>query len=415
MLLPKMLRLFVCFTEKLKWNCCLGSLILSPSTLNFLIFLSIYLILFTQINHILYPKRLVCKWNLFCRHRITMPTMFNICLIIYWNVTILWILGQSRIRSTFFSFLILTQRYVYWFFRFGAWHPTSEPHWSRLNFLIRIFLTINPCTWAFFVFFWLLAFRERERGEREKEKHWCERERNWLVKSCMRSDWGLNLQPFGVRDDAPANLATQPELGLHFFTFSKSLTGFSVTFIIKSVNIHQSHFGFKTWSGAWTLRVMFRKAVCIAAFPFSLKKIPWSLPCFFICSVGSYLYLEFFNFFSGFSFSLDILLSCMSRRKRKAFNKARVRTHRRHWRSLVELWSMSASFMQQPFWVFLFCALALSILSVYFWDSEDNKNPHASTWAGFCFVRNTRCGYLVFAQYFLKWLIAAFSSTKIWL
>ena len=58
---------------------------------------------------------------------------------------------------------------------------------------------------------------EREEGE-EREKHQCEKHQ--LVASHMHPDWGqthnlgtcpdqgLNLQSFGVQDDAPTNGAT---------------------------------------------------------------------------------------------------------------------------------------------------------------------------------------------------------------
>lgn len=105
----KMLQLVVCFTEKLKWNCCLVSLyytFLFPSTLKFLkvhsIFVSLFvLISFTQMNYILYSKRLVHKQNLFCGYGLKIPTVFSIWQIIYWNANILWILEQCSVRSTF--------------------------------------------------------------------------------------------------------------------------------------------------------------------------------------------------------------------------------------------------------------------------------------------------------------------------
>lgn len=55
------------------------------------------------------------------------------------------------------------------------------------------------CVWLFFFF-----FRE-ELGEKEKEKHRCERNIDRLVASHTCPDRESNLQPFGVWDDTPTN------------------------------------------------------------------------------------------------------------------------------------------------------------------------------------------------------------------
>lgn len=46
-------------------------------------------------NHILYFKGLNPQ-NLFCGHGVKMPAVLNICLIIYWNVNVLWILRAMQ-------------------------------------------------------------------------------------------------------------------------------------------------------------------------------------------------------------------------------------------------------------------------------------------------------------------------------
>ena len=54
----------------------------------------------------------------------------------------------------------------------------------------------RKCAAWFFLRFHLFIFRERGReGEREGEKHWCERSIHCLVASCTHPSWGSNLQP----------------------------------------------------------------------------------------------------------------------------------------------------------------------------------------------------------------------------
>ena len=49
-----------------------------------------------------------------------------------------------------------------------------------------------------------LLILEREEGL-GRERNINMREKHWSVASCTHPDWGSNLQPFGVRDNAPDN------------------------------------------------------------------------------------------------------------------------------------------------------------------------------------------------------------------
>ena len=67
------------------------------------------------------------------------------------------------------------------------------------------------------MFYWFQREEGRERNTDVREKYLLDAFRRHSTKDQTRNpgmcpDWGLNLQPFGVQDDAPTNWATQPGL-----------------------------------------------------------------------------------------------------------------------------------------------------------------------------------------------------------
>lgn len=163
---------------------------------------------------------------------------------------------------------------------------------------------------------------------------------------------------------------------------------------------------------------------CVDAFPSvhltsSLKKyLDPSLASLFAKCCGFYLCFRFFPPPQDSLFPLTSYTQyVMEGKKEKLPVEQKLETHRGHWSSVVECEICQHLFHTAAFLVFLLCALAfLGCLSISgTQELEDSKNSHTSIWPGFHFVRNTRSGRLVFAQYFLKWLIASFSWAKIWL
>ena len=74
-----------------------------------------------------------------------------------------------------------------------------------VGFVLFFFFWSSPEDMFIDFFFW----EGESEKEREKKKHWCERE---TLVGCPRKlpDWGSNPQSFCVRDDAPTNWATWP-------------------------------------------------------------------------------------------------------------------------------------------------------------------------------------------------------------
>ena len=79
--------------------------------------------------------------------------------------------------------------------------------------------------------YWFVRERKGER-ERERERDWlhiCTPTRDWTQNLGMCPDWESNLQPFGVRDDAPTNWDTLASVRRCFFLF---IIIFSVSIIM---------------------------------------------------------------------------------------------------------------------------------------------------------------------------------------
>lgn len=58
----------------------------------------------------------------------------------------------------------------------------------------------------FFFMLFKIDLKEREGGEREEGGRDIDvKGQHQSVASCTHSDWGSNLQPFGVGDDTPTN------------------------------------------------------------------------------------------------------------------------------------------------------------------------------------------------------------------
>lgn len=105
----------------------------------------------------------------------------------------------------------------------------------------------------------------------------------------------------------------------------------------------------------------------------SLKKyLDPSLASLFAKCCNFYCVSDFF--FSGFSFSLDILYSvCQGGKERKASSRTKVRNSQGALKLCCRVWNMSASLSYSSLFGFFVMCLSLPWLFVYFWDSRTRR------------------------------------------
>lgn len=114
---------------------------------------------------------------------------------------------------------------------------------------------------------------------------------------------------------------------------------------------------------------------------------------------------------------------CLSKRERKASDRAGVRNSQPALKLCCRYRACQHLFHTTALCGFLFWALAWVSTCLFLelrrtrsqLKLEASKNSHTSIWPGFHIVRNARSGHLVFAHFSLKWLLASFSWAKIWL